>query len=132
MKLNELKNGTLTLVTRGEDAEFDMLTFKPDCEYIKSRTAQVGDEGCLSIITDVSPNALRDGCDTVSADLLPNEGGIPGNSNSDIERLHGWRGTTNDSQVMAWGWRRVLDVQPLKRGRGWMFRLSADLKPDDE
>ena len=118
MKLTELKNG--------------MLTFAPDCEYNRVRTAEVGDEGCLSITESVSPDAMRAGDETVSAHLMPNEGGIPGNSNGDIECLHGWRGTNGDMRVVGWGWRRVLDVQPVKRGRGWMFRLSADLKPDDE
>lgn len=37
--------------------------------------------------------------------------GWPGNSNPSIGRFHGWRGTTNDWSVYAFGVRRCLSVE---------------------
>lgn len=91
----------------------------------------VGDEMCVGISDDVSPNACRSGIVRQFLLTTDNRGGFSGNSDRSIRRLHGWRGTTNDSSVTAHGWRRIEESAPLKRGRGWRTVFSADLLPED-
>jgi len=88
----------------------------------------VGDEGCVGTIKDVSPNALRSGESRTSVFLCDNPEGISGNSDRNIRKLNGWRGTTNDSSITAHGWRRIEESAPLKRGYGWRTVFSEELK----
>ena len=95
------------------------------------RKIHVGDEGCLRLISDVSPNALRSGrSDDYELTLYADERGIPGNMKNYIFRMHGWRGTSNDNHVSAGGWRRVESVERLSRGVGFRVIFSADMRRD--
>jgi hypothetical protein len=59
--------------------------------------------------------------------------GSPGNSDPNILRYHGWRGTTNDWHAEALGQRRVLDVcQDPQDHDHYEVRLGKDLHPDWE
>ena len=93
-----------------------------------------GDEGCLVIKTDLSPNAYAAGCggQPIKALLYHNPEGFPGNMDGNRRKLHGWRGTTGDICVTAYGWRKVRSITPLKRGIGDRIILSADLKPNED
>ena len=84
---------------------------------------QIGAELTLISIDDVSPNNIRSGFVATRYDLQ--EGGVGGNSNPDIERYHGWRGTTDDRAVHAHGVRRVLKMKTLKNGN-----ISVTVGPD--
>jgi hypothetical protein len=57
-------------------------------------------------------------------------GGVPGNSNPAIKRLHGWRGTTNGRELWAHGRRRVLRVRTLKSG-DVAVTVGPDLAPEE-
>jgi hypothetical protein len=57
-------------------------------------------------------------------------GGVPGNSNPAIKRLHGWRGTTGDVAVYAHGRRRVLRVRTLRSG-DVAVTVGPDLAPEE-
>ena len=50
--------------------------------------------------------------------------GIPGNSDWRVKRTEGWRGTTNDVSITAYGVRLIEESRPVKRGRGWRVVLS--------
>lgn len=58
-------------------------------------------------------------------------GPIGGNSNPDITRYHGWRGTTNDHSVYAHGLRRVLKMRSLKNG-SVAVTVGPDIHPEWE
>ena len=92
-----------------------------------ARKIRVGDEGTLVEVTSVRPDDMRRGDDCLRVYFDARPDGVPGNSNGAIQRLHGWRGTTNDSYVDASGWRRIEAI--TRRGVGWLVKISADLKP---
>ena len=140
MKITRLKNGQIVVEARAskyEAREFgttampDTMEFTPD-DWRTVRAVRVGDEGCVGIATNVSPDSIRDGHDNENfcrVYMTANPEGISGNSNHHVRRLHGWRGTTNDSSIEADGWRRVLEIRPTKTGIGWRVVLSEDLNP---
>lgn len=136
MRLTTRRDGTIRLecVVRGEYDDPERVTYElPGWDAPRPREVVVGDVGCLVTTEDVSPDAMRGGGPTeYGARLWGDELGFPGNSDHDKCRLHGWRGTTNDVYVYAWGWRRVESIAPRKRGRGWVMVLSADLMPGDD
>jgi hypothetical protein len=96
------------------------------------RPIERGDQGCLVSFEDVSPDGLRRSTPYTGVSMNGDPDGVPGNSDHTIKRLHGWRGTTDDASCQVWGWRRVISVEPLKRGLGWRVMLSVDLKPEDD
>ena len=55
--------------------------------------------------------------------------GIPGNSNSNITRFHGWRGTNNDVSNDAHGLREIIKIRTLKNGT-IAVTVGPDLRPD--
>ena len=63
--------------------------------------------------------------------LREDNGGIPGNMDATVKRYHGWRGTTCNVSVIAYGLREVTKIQEYQNGsvRIW---LGEDLKPDAE
>ena len=137
MRVTERRDGTIRIEQidwcggQFADGHHLMLIIDPDNDYEK-REIRVGDEGCLSTSHNVSPDAIRSNRPTeYSAQLFADPNGIPGNMNSNITRLHGWRGTTCDRCSEAWGWRRVESIEPRKRGEGYVVILSVDLKPDE-
>ena len=88
----------------------------PIFEDVKSKY-KIGNRALLISVRDVSPNALRSG---VNNDVFylrfdcPN--GAPGNTNRNICRFHGWRGTTSDEAVYAYGEREIIKIRKLKTG----------------
>jgi hypothetical protein len=63
---------------------------------------------------------------------VPN--GIGGNLDSSQKRYHGWRGTTDNVSLYAYGVRRVEKVEMIKEAFGCeaFVTLSEDLHPDWE
>ncbi len=77
---------------------------------------EIGAQAVLVSHTDVSPNALRAGTHaeySLSFDL----DGVPGNSDSNIKRTTGWRGTSNDMAVDAHGIVTIRKIRALKNGQ---------------
>ena len=151
MKITERKNGTLRIEGIGtreyygeghyheESPNVIQFVFDDENGYVgivglaEERDCRAGDEGCLVVCHDVSPDALRSSAPiNYHVSIVDDIDGIGGNMHSEIKRLHGWRGTTNDTDCTAWGWRRVESVQPRKRGIGWVVILSEDLKQEEE
>lgn len=54
--------------------------------------------------------------------------GIPGNSDRSITRMHGWRGTTDNRSVYAYGEREVTKIRELKNG-AVAVTVGPDLDP---
>ena len=139
MKMLRRRDGTIVIEerierwfnrpTRYDDGVENLMPDLPSYDY--NRPIRVGDEGCLAIVKNVSPDSLRAGETEINATLRSDAAGLPGNSNPNITRLHGWRGTSNDCHVSAHGWRRVLSIRPVARGIGYRVILSADLQPDE-
>lgn len=89
------------------------------------REARPGDAGCLA-----ESYSTAAGGDKRAVWLCANPAGIPGN----IDRsraLTGWRGTTDGRAVIAHGWRRIISIEPRKRGIGWVAIMSRDLGDQD-
>jgi len=136
-KILTRRDGTLVIECRiprwmDRPTKYDtgLTNLPPHPLMFADRPAQVGDVGCLGITEDWSPDACRAGEHRPRAWMLPGEDGIPGNSNGNITRCHGWRGTTDDARVEAHGIRRVVSITPVSRGLGWRVILSADLSPE--
>jgi hypothetical protein len=91
---------------------------------------RVGAKGVLISRTDVSPNAIRSGQSIPIFSFRVGIVAVGGNSNPDITRAHGWRGTTNDTSVHAHGRRRIVSIRPLKRG-GLAVTVGPDLAPEE-
>lgn len=65
------------------------------------------------------------------------EGGYPGNLNSEIRRFHGWRGTSFGTAVYAYGVRRVLSVEKTDKEDEYgdtlyKVKLGKDIYPDED
>ena len=82
----------------------------------KKTKYQVGQQAVLVSGTDVSPNAIRNGRCSPQFYLSFDLGGVPGNSNRNIKRVMGWRGTTNDVSVEAHGIVTIRKIRRLKNG----------------
>jgi len=89
----------------------------------KPTSIKIGAVVVLASSENVSPNAIREGRDVPKYYLT--SGPIPGNSNRDITRYHGWRGTSNDVSVCAHGERKILSMRELKNGD-----ISVTVGPD--
>jgi hypothetical protein len=80
---------------------------------------------------DVSAAAMREGRDTPEYWLtVDTPGGVPGNSRPAICRYHGWRGTTDDRELWAYGRRRILRIRTLRSG-DVAVTVGPDLAPDE-
>ena len=63
-----------------------------------------------------------------------NTGGIPGNTDSQIKRYHGWRGTTNNVSEWAHGVHTVKSIDLLKRGDDDIIKITinrTDIKKNE-
>ncbi|MCP3885797.1 MAG: hypothetical protein GY700_10040 [Propionibacteriaceae bacterium] len=92
----------------------------------------VGNLAMLYSTEDVSPDALRDGTEEhyhLSFDPRQIEEGMAGNSDRNIRRFHGWRGTTNDCAVTAYGVRHVIAIRTLNSGQ-IAITVGDDVSPD--
>lgn len=78
---------------------------------------------------NVSPNAIREGRSTDYYYLIFDTKGVGGNSNSDIRRYHGWRGTTQDISRTAHGLREIVKISITKRGYVTVT-VGPDLHPE--
>jgi hypothetical protein len=126
--------------SRIRNGEIQVWACRPNCDpddcgsYAWLRSYyQIGTEVLLVSHTDVSPDALRAGkTDRQRTDwhLSREVVGIPGNCNSSICRLHGWRGTTGDIQVDAHGRRRIVASHTDRHGRAVLV-VGRDLCPDE-
>lgn len=126
--IKHLKSGKISIEVRDHLEEMERGVFVS--VESAERFGDIGDEACVGIVSDVSPNACRSGDQREYVFLEFDEDGIRGNSNPSMRSLHGWRGTTNDRSVSAHGWRRIEESSPLKRGHGWRTVFSADLRQD--
>lgn len=135
IKIVKRKDGTIRIESIGKRervggysrSEWHWLEYTPHPMFLcgdgDEKEVTVGMEGCLAI----GYNVIGD----EDIDVWLVNSGVPGNA-GDGERLHGWRGTTNDRSVAADGWRRVESITPRKRGLGWVAILSKDLRPDEK
>lgn len=118
--------------TPDQDPYPDEWKFEIDCglnRYIWGPSQfQLGTVVVLGSKTHVSPDDVRAGRDEPEFFITRDEGGIQGNSNSDIRRYHGWRGTTNDCEIYAHGQRRIVGFKQLRNGTV-SVRLSNDITP---
>lgn len=99
-----------------------------DSEWVES-VFQIGEEVALCSRTDVSPNAIRSGKDNEFFYIVYTDSGIPGNSNRNIKRHHGWRGTTNGISRYAYGRRKIISMRTLKNGE-ISVKVGADIVSD--
>ena len=111
----------------GEDVWNDACDF-PDMTWQDS-AYQIGAECVLIGVSDVSPNALRRGTTEVFKLKFDCADGVSGNSNRNIKRFHGWRGTTDDRSVYAHGLRKIIKIRALKNGT-IAVTVGPDLLPD--
>lgn len=92
---------------------------------------QISEQVMLVSTTNVSPNAIRESRDEPEFYLIANcDDGIGGNSNPNIKRYHGWRGTTQDISYDAWGLRKITAI--IQRKRYIAVKISDDLLPDED
>lgn len=54
---------------------------------------------------------------------------VAGNTNPDVKRLHGWRGTTNGTSCYAYGLREIIKIRQLKNGQV-AVTVGPDLYPE--
>lgn len=91
---------------------------------------RIGARVILVSKTDVSYNAIRAGRDIPQYSLVFDcPDGIPGNSNPNITRYHGWRGTNNDVSYDAHGLREIIKMSILKNGQ-FSVTVGPDLEPN--
>jgi hypothetical protein len=82
------------------------------------------------LCSNVSPNAIRNGHDNPVFRLVFDcPDGIPGNSNRNIKRFHGWRGTNNDVSNYAYGMRKIIKIRTMKNG-DIAVTVGPDIMPD--
>lgn len=87
---------------------------------------KIGAQVMLVSETNVSPNAIRAGRDIPQYSIVFDcPDGIPGNSNPNITRYHGWRGTNNDVSYDAHGLREIIKISELKNGQ-----IAVTVGPD--
>lgn len=92
---------------------------------------KIGTEVMLVSITNVSPNAIRGGYNMPKYQVEFTTDGIGGNSNSNIKRYHGWRGTSDDKSVYAHGLRKITAIRKLKNGTV-AVTVGKDLLPEEK
>jgi hypothetical protein len=58
--------------------------------------------------------------------------GIPGNLGNNIKRYHGWRGTTNNIALYAYGLRKITKVEYVDMGSSYGYKVTVgkDLHPE--
>lgn len=131
-----LNNGVVEQFVRTKMEEYDYETDRliSDCEYdwVPSENYVVGNTAMLVSHCNVSPNAIREGRSIDSYSLVFNRpDGIGGNTNPNIKRYHGWRGTTNDISCYALGLHEIVKIRALKNGQV-AVTVGPDLRPDED
>lgn len=96
-----------------------------DCNWVPSKY-EIGAEAVLMSRTNVAPHGRHREQFYLRFDLL---GGVPGNSNQNIIRYHGWRGTTNDIEIYAYGLRQIESIK--NTANGISITVGPDLLPDE-
>ena len=126
-----INNGIVEVFVQNN--EFDFETYD---EYLenpgewKPSKYKLGAEVMLVSSEDVSPDALRSGTGKRQFDVrFDRPDGIGGNSNPDIKRYHGWRGTTGDISCHAHGLRKITKIRQLKNG-DIAVTVGKDLYPE--
>lgn len=84
-------------------------------DFFKYWSALIGETIVLGRSSSVSPNDIRDGVSRTHYFAEADLDGVPGNTNRDIRRTEGWRGTTDDICVDALGIFLVKTVTQGKR-----------------
>jgi hypothetical protein len=97
--------GKIKNFTGGKKIIFSVST-TPECDDLSDEYWPGKTGTCISV-EDVSPNALRDGARKPQFYILDHSRGVPGNSDRNITRFFGWRGTTDDRSCHARGVRMV-------------------------
>jgi len=101
MKIRHLNNDRIQITYYGMDFGYGVVQFHDEIPA-------VGDSGILGI------SELADGRE--DAWLVPDNGeGIGGNTNHEIKRYHGWRGTTNGTATYAHGLRTVIASRETRK-----------------
>lgn len=77
---------------------------------------KIGQLAVLGSLTNLTPNAIREGRDVPSYFLDFDLEGIGGNSDHTIKRTSGWRGTTDDWSCDAHGIVEIVGFRKLKNG----------------
>lgn len=130
---HQINNDAVEFFTRIKTGEYDyeneVELSEDEWGYIPTKY-KIGARVILISHTDVSPNALRRGT-TDRYSLSFSTDGIGGNSNSDIKRFHGWRGTTNDTSCYAHGLREIVKIRTLKNGHV-AVTVGPDICPDKD
>ena len=109
-----LKNGILYTYCRNDNDEYE----ENETNYKIGATA--------ILVSSVDLNN-----DIIKYYLRFCQDGLGGNSNPDIKRYHGWRGTTNDESVYANGLRRIIAIRELKNGK-IAVTVGKDLLPNED
>lgn len=92
---------------------------------------KVGNIVMLVSHTDVSPDALRRGSVPRFSLVFDSPDGIGGNTDRNVTRYHGWRGTTCDLSCDAHGLREIKSIRALNNGTV-AVTVGSDLRPDEE
>lgn len=119
---HQLNNGVVEVFSYVETkTPIDYLDDAPEPEYVYDWVPtkyKIGTRVMLISRRNVSPNSIRSGNDDPRYSLVFDApDGIMGNSNHNITRYHGWRGTTDDISLTAHGLREIINIRELKNGR---------------
>ena len=110
-------DGTVDVYCYSHMDESNPDRWKPVYQWMRTKY-KIGEQVMLVSKTDISPNAIRGGRNTEEYFLVFDcPDGIPGNSNKNITRYHGWRGTDCDISTYAHGLRKITRIKYLKNGQ---------------
>lgn len=110
-------DGTVDVYGYSHTDESNPDEWEPVYRWMKTKY-KIGAQVMLVSRTNVSPNAIRGGRNTEEYFLAFDcPDGIPGNSNRNITRYHGWRGTDCDISTYAHGLREITCIKYLKNGQ---------------
>lgn len=124
-------NGVLEILAYKKNDEESNDDIRMDLEWFPSKY-KIGAEVMLISHTNVSPNAISDGTNIARFSVrFDCPDGIGGNSNPAITRYHGWRGTTDDISLYAYGLRKITKIRELKNGT-IAVTVGRDLYPDED
>lgn len=130
------KNGTLKQksIERGGDMGDGYYHFDHDATDLP----KIGETYFVYSTKNVGPNCLRAG-NSVEGLAWDNdreliENGMGGNMDSSIKKFHGWRGTTSDNCVCAYGVRKCIGATMIsyKKTCHFIVEFGPDLVADKE
>lgn len=130
-----LHNGVVEVLVCTKPSEYDYenerLISRDEYDFIVSKQYVVGNTAMLVSHTNVSPNAINRGTVDCYSLIFDRPDGIGGNSNPNITRYHGWRGTTCDVSCHAYGLREIKKIRSLKNGTV-SVTVGPDLYPNED